>query len=96
MNATEYLLQTLTEELAETIQCISKIQRFGPDDVWPRPGGMTNMQKLKMEINDILGTLEMCEERRIIRCVRSRKLIDSKKSKIRKWMRYSRSLNRLR
>jgi len=54
MNREEMLLTQLSEECGELVQIISKIQRFGRDNICP---GMTktNSERLTEEFNDLLG-----------------------------------------
>jgi len=46
----------LTEECAEVIQAVSKINRFGLHDEWQ---GITNKQSLITEIGDVLAIIKI-------------------------------------
>jgi hypothetical protein len=69
MNMEEYELTLLSEELGETIdEClqaqkrVSKLKRFGPDDIMP--GQLVdNATRLRNEILDVLLCVEMLTER---------------------------------
>lgn len=48
------ILKTLTEEAAEVIQRITKLQRFGRDEIQPGQP-LTNAERLACEIGDFAG-----------------------------------------
>jgi NTP pyrophosphatase (non-canonical NTP hydrolase) len=50
----QQVLGVLTEECAEVIQAVSKINRFGLNNEWQ---GVTNKQSLITEIGDVLAIL---------------------------------------
>ncbi len=50
----QQVLGVLTEECAEVIQAVSKINRFGLDNEW---NGVTNKQSLITEIGDVLAII---------------------------------------
>lgn len=52
------------EEAAEVIQEISKIFRFGIDDL--HRDGMTHRQKLEMEVGDLLCMIDLMIDHRLI------------------------------
>ena len=52
-------LDVIQEECAEVIQTISKIKRFGFDDVY---GEASNIEKFASEYGDLLGTISLLEE----------------------------------
>lgn len=95
MNKTEYLLMCASEECGEIIQAIGKIGRFGEDDCHPE-GGLLNNEHLVKEVNDLLGVLELLEENGVsLRGIGCRIDIDEKKSKVERWMKYSRKCENL-
>jgi NTP pyrophosphatase (non-canonical NTP hydrolase) len=51
---TSQVLSVLTEECAEVIQAVSKINRFGLNNEWQ---GVTNKQSLITEIGDVLALI---------------------------------------
>lgn len=59
MNKTEHLLTCLAEEGAEIGQDVSKILRFGLDDLYVKKGGDTNRERLITELNDLLGVCDL-------------------------------------
>lgn len=50
----QQVLGVLTEECAEVIQAVSKINRFGLNNEWQ---GVTNKQSLVTEIGDVLAII---------------------------------------
>lgn len=60
----DYLLGCLQEECAEVIQAISKIKRFGPDEIQPAPkgNGKTNKEKLINELYDIFAIVQWLDD----------------------------------
>jgi len=59
MRNREQVLGVLTEECAEVIQAISKINRFGMESEWQ---GVTNKQALVQEIGDVLAMVNVLLE----------------------------------
>jgi len=53
---TKDVMGILTEECAEVIQAVSKINRFGLHDEWQ---GITNKQSLITEIGDVLAIIKI-------------------------------------
>lgn len=91
MNRLEHLLQILQEECAETIQAASKAQRFGLDDGCP-DSGRTNREDIGTEVAQIHAVVEMIEaEGHAIYRKNNRELIEEKKLKVEKWLKYSES-----
>ena len=54
MRNTQNVMALLTEECAEVIQAVSKINRFGLDNSW---NGVTNKEALITEIGDVLAII---------------------------------------
>lgn len=54
MRNTQNVMALLTEECAEVIQAVSKINRFGLDNSWD---GVTNKEALITEIGDVLAII---------------------------------------
>ncbi len=50
------VLGILTEECAEVIQAVSKINRFGMENGW---NGVSNRQSLITEIGDVMASLQI-------------------------------------
>jgi NTP pyrophosphatase (non-canonical NTP hydrolase) len=56
MRDVKQVMGVLTEECAEVIQAVSKINRFGLDSEWQ---GVTNKQALITEIGDVLAIIKV-------------------------------------
>lgn len=59
MRKRELVMGILTEECAEVIQAVSKINRFGLNSEWE---GVTNKQSLITEIGDVLALIHVLVE----------------------------------
>ena len=59
MRDLKQVMGVLTEECAEVIQAISKINRFGLDSSWE---GVTNKEALVTEIGDVLALIKVLIE----------------------------------
>lgn len=91
MNIREYLLTCLSEECAEIIQAIGKIQRFGPKDKYPKKYKGTTTDRLVEELNDFKGVIAECVMHDVIDGDWSDySKIFAKRLKMRKYMKYSR------
>lgn len=95
MNRNEYLLTCLAEECAEIQKDVCKALRFGIDDLDPHKSDATNRQKIASECCDLVAVIELCEEAGIIDRTGSLLQIEQKKSKVLKWMEYSRNTKSL-
>ena len=62
MNRQEHLLTILTEECAEVAQRATKAMRFGMDEIQPGQG-LTNKERMILEVNDLFAVLSMLEEK---------------------------------
>ena len=62
------ILDVLAEECAEVIQIISKIRRFGIDDIAPWEGAKSNRERLRDEVLDVLAMVRWLELRDTITC----------------------------
>lgn len=90
-NLDEYLLICLAEECAEIQQRVTKALRFGLFEFEPGQP-YNNIQRLRDEINDLYGVLELTNEHDsdLILAKIDRKAVDAKKDKVLKYMEYSR------
>ena len=61
MNKLEHLLVCVAEECAEVQQAVTKMLRFGWDDINPS-NGRTALGHCRLEIADLLAVLEMLKE----------------------------------
>ena len=91
MNKNEYLLTCLSEECSEISQNVGKTLRFGINDRnILNPSGPTNKERLVEELNDLLAITEMLIDCDILPAEWQNRLnIDTKKSKVKKFMDYS-------
>lgn len=63
MTIRQYYLNKLAEECAEVAQCVHKQMIFGKENRRPVPksedDSLSNAQRLRKEVNDLLGTLHV-------------------------------------
>ena len=91
MTEIEHIFTCLSEECAEVIQEVTKIQRFGLNDTHPsKKNFIPNEQRLNQEINDIMGVVEMLQDRGIKIEVDENRIL-AKKEKVEKYMEYART-----
>lgn len=88
MNKREYLLTKLVEECLEVAQRATKAMCFGIDEVQPGQD-LSNRERLNLEWNDLLATVELLHARTGIALYGDSDLIRAKKRKIEKFMAYS-------
>jgi len=76
------VLRIAQEECAEVIQAISKVFRFGMNELF---NGDTNKQRLEMELGDLLCMVELMIEKNLV----SREKIDqsllNKRTRLETW-----------
>lgn len=100
METKDYLLISIGEEAGEIQQAVGKALRFGLLDVNPKldntiDKGKTNWIRLRQEVHDIMAVYEMlCGEFDRVETL-DRELIEAKKTKVLKWMGYSRKKGKL-
>ena len=87
MNIKEHIFMLLSEECAEVAQVVSKILRFGPDNIGPGHD-QTNKERLEEEIADILGVIGLLRKENMISDIDPKK-IKAKGEKIKRYMQYS-------
>lgn len=82
IDGNEEALRILQEECAEVVQAISKVFRFGLDDVY---NGYTNRERLEEEVGDLLCMVDILVEN----CLLSDSHVNSarkmKREKLKKW-----------
>jgi NTP pyrophosphatase (non-canonical NTP hydrolase) len=74
------ILNILTEECAEVIQAVSKVQRFGIDNTNPF-STETNRDRLEQEIGDVLTMIDLLYVKGIIS---NENVLEAQKRKIEK------------
>lgn len=93
-----HVLGVLSEECAELIQCISKIQRFGFESAHPDNPELPNTSRFKQELNDLKGaiqTLENIAPEMKYMFETDQHLLDKKEAKITMMLEISKQLGRL-
>lgn len=97
MNRDEHLCQIAQEECMEIAQRLSKLQRFGPDEIQPdpvaNPDRLTNRQRVLMEYIDLVSVMEMLGFRPIGE--QQKELLLPKRRKVEKFLVYSASCGTL-
>lgn len=84
MNDRQKEIMVITqEECAEVIQEISKIFRFGLDEV--HKNGLIHRNKLEQEIGDLLCMIDLLVKEKIINQDNIEKFIIEKQNKLKKW-----------
>jgi NTP pyrophosphatase (non-canonical NTP hydrolase) len=72
------------EECAEVIQAISKISRFGIDNLKPgKP--KTNREHLEEELGDLYAMIEILQDMNIVSWSNIEKAAEAKKEKLKIW-----------
>ena len=83
---TREIILILSEECAEVAKEVSKIMRFGPDQV--KPGkDKTNIQVLEEELGDLLAMIELLVDKNV--GVTKQGLTKAKKAKFEKLKKWS-------
>ena len=72
------------EECAEVIQAISKVFRFGMDDVHPTTN-KSNRDSLEEEVGDLLCMIELLQQYGIVNAKNVLNANVSKRNKLKKW-----------
>jgi len=84
MNKDTEILLILSEECAEVIQAVSKVSRFGIDNVKPgKP--KTNREHLEEEIGDLLAMVDIMVEFSVISLDNLEVAKRAKIEKLKKW-----------
>ena len=83
-NKTKEVMDILQEECAEVIQAVSKISRFGLDNLKPgKP--KTNREHLEEELGDMMAMITILVERNIIDSVKLQQAEAAKREKLKQW-----------
>jgi len=89
MNKNEYLLSCISEECNEVGKQVSKILRFGGDDIPPN-SSKNNTALLIEEITDLVAVIELYFNQPITNLVEDEAVLN-KITKLQKWMEYSKT-----
>jgi NTP pyrophosphatase (non-canonical NTP hydrolase) len=85
MNSVEKEVMLIAqEECAEVIQAISKVFRFGMDDVHPNTN-KSNRDSLEEEVGDLLCMIELLQQHGIVNPINVLNANVSKRNKLKKW-----------
>jgi len=78
------VMNILSEECAEVIQAVSKINRFGMDNYKPgKP--KTNRQHLEEELGDLMTMIDILQEMDVVSYANIEKAAEAKHEKLKKW-----------
>jgi len=81
---TKEVMDILQEECAEVIQAVSKISRFGLDNLKPgKP--KTNREHLEEELGDLYAMINILHEMDIVSWSAIEKASDAKVEKLKQW-----------
>jgi len=81
---TNEVMDILQEECAEVIQAVSKIRRFGIDNVKPgKP--KTNREHLEEELGDLYAMIDILQELDIVSWTNIEKAAEAKREKLKTW-----------
>jgi NTP pyrophosphatase (non-canonical NTP hydrolase) len=81
---TSEVMDILQEECAEVIQAVSKIRRFGIDNVKPgKP--KTNREHLEEELGDLYAMIDILQELDIVSWTNIEKSAEAKREKLKTW-----------
>ena len=78
------VMDILQEECAEVIQAVSKISRFGLDNLKPgKP--KTNREHLDEELGDLYAMIEILQELDVVSWTNIEQAAEDKREKLKKW-----------
>ena len=81
---TKEVMDILQEECAEVIQAVSKISRFGLDNLKPgKP--KTNREHLEEELGDLYAMIEILQELDVVSWANIEQAAEAKREKLKKW-----------
>jgi NTP pyrophosphatase (non-canonical NTP hydrolase) len=83
-NVEKEVMLIAQEECAEVIQAISKVFRFGMDDVHPTTN-KSNRDSLEEEVGDLLCMIELMQQYGIVNPINVLNANVSKRNKLKKW-----------
>lgn len=88
LNREQYLLTKLAEEASEIAQIALKTQQFGMNEICPQ-FPETNKQRIRKELNDLLGVIEMLNREYEFNFIPDDNEIAAKINKVNKYYNYS-------
>lgn len=91
MNINECLVMQLGEECVEAAQRVSKLLRFGRDEIEPGQS-LTNVERLRDELHDIHGMIMILKERGLIEYDPTPHTDAMKKAKVERFLAYAISI----
>jgi NTP pyrophosphatase (non-canonical NTP hydrolase) len=78
------VMNILSEECAEVIQAVSKINRFGMDNYKPgKP--KTNRQHLEEELGDLMAMIDILQEMDVVSYANIERAAEAKHEKLKQW-----------
>jgi len=85
MNSKEKeVMDILQEECAEVIQAVSKISRFGLDNLKPgKP--KTNRDHVEEELGELYAMIEILQELNVVSWTNIEKAAEAKREKLKQW-----------
>ena len=95
MDKLDYLLIKVAEESSEVGQAVSKCLRFGLSEVEPGKDGTDNLERLRLEITDLIAAWEdMCDEAEVDNSIHITDIYAAK-TKSKRWLEFTEELGRL-
>lgn len=76
------ILRITQEECAEVIQAISKVFRFGMDEVY---NDQSNRQRLTSELGDLQCMIDLIKETKLVSTHELNEAVRSKRERLEKW-----------
>ena len=77
-------MNILSEECAEVIQAVSKINRFGMDNYKPgKP--KTNREHLEEELGDLMAMIDILQEMDVVSYANIERAAEAKHEKLKQW-----------
>lgn len=94
MNESDHILVVAVEECVEVAKRLTKILRFGADDIEPGQQ-FTARERAQQEIYDLLASFDDLDKRGIVPIPPNELAIRTKQLKVQRMLEYSREVGRL-
>lgn len=92
MTRSEHLLACLAEESSEVVKAVTKVLRFGlHGSHLDYCGGMNNIEMVRRELHDLIAVMEMVSDDVWDILPIDRALVEEKKGKVLKFIKYAQS-----